>query len=206
MASRHYANSNSYKLGEIHIRIRDACMNDNVTKMTSLIDNLELITFDELIILCAAYSCPKIWNFLMEKIVDINVIDKKTGQTPLHVACQYGHTKIVKIICNTRSEVEIDKFDKLGQTPLLTACFNSENIDIVKFLIDKGANINLKDLNNESPLTIACESNSDPIVSELKKNPNIIIDETNINYIKYNEWLDEVKIEYPDASPINFDN
>lgn len=55
-----------------------------------------------------------------------------------------------------------------GDTPLHILVRNSENADIVKSYIEGGANLNIKNKNDETALDIALKLNHQNIVKELK--------------------------------------
>lgn len=63
-----------------------------------------------------------------------------------------------------RKQTNINCKDEYSQTPLITV----GNADIVRYMIDHGANISHKDKNNENALTIAEYFGHDEIVNILK--------------------------------------
>jgi ankyrin repeat protein len=50
----------------------------------------------------------------------VNLCDMN-GYTPLHAACEYGHTDIVNILLKCNSSVNLCNTD--GSTPLHLACY-----------------------------------------------------------------------------------
>ncbi len=89
-----------------------------------------------------------------------DVVDTKTGRTPLHLYCRYFQTRglsnpvaLGKLLMNKSN---INKMDKRGWTPLHTLLVkqslnqSEEYALMVKALIDAGANIDLKDENGVS--------------------------------------------------------
>jgi len=90
---------------------------------------------------------------LVEDGADVNCRDK-TGQTPLHHACYFGHFDIVKHLVENGANVNIEVPERL-LTPLHAATMNGD-IKIVKYLVDNGANINAKDDEGGTPLIAAC--------------------------------------------------
>lgn len=68
---------------------------------------------------------------------DLNVKEPVYGRTPLHVACDLGHTDIVKALIKARCEV--DATDNDGDTPLLQVIANDGDVEIVRLLIEAGA-------------------------------------------------------------------
>eukprot|EP00919_Chromeraceae_sp_WS-2016_P063662 GHVR01150569.1.p1 GENE.GHVR01150569.1~~GHVR01150569.1.p1 ORF type:complete len:116 (+),score=7.77 GHVR01150569.1:83-430(+) len=77
---------------------------------------------------------------------------KKTGNTPLMIACRYSHFDEVKWLTCKGAGINMKNDDE--NTALMTA---SENLDvgIVKYLIKKGAEVNLRNVKGETALSIA---------------------------------------------------
>lgn len=69
---------------------------------------------------------------------DINSTDS-AGNTPIHFAAEYGHSKLVLILLSAGSEA--DCTNKYGQTPLWLATYNGFP-DVLKILLEKCADIN----------------------------------------------------------------
>ena len=81
----------------------------------------------------------------------------KEGMTPLHYACQQGHFNVVKAHKSLLEEKEIrDAENSDFDTPLHLSC-ESLNVQIVCFLISKGANINAKNKKLLTPLHIVTQ-------------------------------------------------
>ena len=93
---------------------------------------------------------------------DINARDFNL-QTPLHEASVKGHKKVVEILVN--EDAAIDAQDSDLQTPLFHPLFHwlsqtsrtsqADHMDIIKLLVDKGADINAKDRYGNVPLHFA---------------------------------------------------
>ncbi|XP_061663032.1 myotrophin isoform X2 [Syngnathoides biaculeatus] len=58
------------------------------------------------------------------------------GRKPLHYACDFGQTPVVKFLISKGADV--DAPDKHGLTPLFSACVEG-HVDCVKVLLEKGA-------------------------------------------------------------------
>ena len=67
--------------------------------------------------------------------------------TPLHVAAQSGRTSIVKYFIE-KQKIPLESKDGSGQTPL----HHAGNVDVAKYLIEKGADIEAKDDEGHTPL------------------------------------------------------
>ena len=81
----------------------------------------------------------------MEYGADINK-ENDVGFTPLYIACQNGHTNIIKYL--VEHGADINKEDKYGETPIYVANQNGYE-EILKYLIYK-IKEKMEILNNES--------------------------------------------------------
>jgi len=72
-----------------------------------------------------------------------SIIKQNTGiyATALQIATEYGHSNVVRILCNRGANVNLAGL--IGETPLYIASFKGYS-DIAKILLDKGADINIK--------------------------------------------------------------
>ena len=81
----------------------------------------------------------------------------KEEMTPLHYACQQGHFNVVKAHESLLEVKEIrDAQNSDFDTPLHLSC-ESLNVQIVCFLISKGANVNAKNKKLLTPLHIVTQ-------------------------------------------------
>ena len=69
----------------------------------------------------------------------------------LHYACKEGYFPIVEMLLEENRFEDIDCLGQSGQTPLHEAAFEC-HYDIVKILVEKGANVNAKTSNGYIPL------------------------------------------------------
>lgn len=92
------------------------------------------------------------------------------GGTALIPAAHHGHVETVRLLLGTA--IEIDHVNNLGWTALLEAIILGDGsqtyIDIVRLLIDAGADVNLADGDNVSPLAHARSRRYTEIASLLK--------------------------------------
>ena len=102
-------------------------------------------------------------ELLLEKNVNINFNDAN-GCNALHIACTQGFTETVEILLNhwaTKKRrdhegiFDIDVMDNLSLTSLMKASINN-HLEIVKLLLQFGANPRVVTNNGESSLTLAC--------------------------------------------------
>jgi len=81
------------------------------------------------------------------------------GWTPLHKAAQLGHSEIVKYLLNEKLNAMIDIRDLENHTPLLLAAGTNQetpgHVEVVKNLIEKGADVNATDDGQYSSLHLA---------------------------------------------------
>ena len=88
-----------------------------------------------------------------------NFQSPKYGLTVLHLAVSHCNRKSVESLLKSNIDVNIRGTEK-GDTPLNEACFNND-IELVKLLIEYGADINVKEISDSShmprsPLMSAC--------------------------------------------------
>ncbi|MCP4723464.1 MAG: hypothetical protein GY863_00435 [bacterium] len=98
------------------------------------------------------YGTPKTIKFLLSKNADTSMRDKE-GNTLLHIAVQFGYFNKVKEIMGNK--VEIDNKNNAGNTALHLAVTGYRNEQLVKYLIEQGANPKVTDNTGKSPLHIA---------------------------------------------------
>ena len=90
----------------------------------------------------------------------------KDGSTPLHWACFIGSEVSFNFIINYYDDINIQDND--GFTPLHLAVV-SEKTEIVKKLLQKGANKEIRDLKGRTPKLLAEEKGKDIIADMLKE-------------------------------------
>lgn len=80
-------------------------------------------------------------------------------------ACKNNQKSVVLTFLK-RGDVDVNKRDESGNTPLIYACLKSAR-DLVKLLLDNGADANLGNRKNRTPLHFAAESGNYQIISLL---------------------------------------
>jgi len=126
------------------------------------------------------YGYAEIARFLIESGADIFLIDND-GFTALHYAARKGLTEIAKLLVERGAE--IDKYPDsskfyAGYTPLILACDSSRDdktLEVVKYLVEKGANLEKVEFAFKSPLTAAVfakSTNTIRFLLESGANPN----------------------------------
>ncbi len=116
------------------------------------------------------HGYPNLCQFLIEQGADVNKPLADTGETPLHAALctadRKAHDSVLKLLlsygadpnCVTKPAVETESFMRdirtRAETPLhRAAAFGTEKT--IQMLLDAGAQIDVKDMNGDSPLTWA---------------------------------------------------
>jgi ankyrin repeat protein len=94
------------------------------------------------------------------RLQDING-SNASGKTPLHTACEGGHTDIAKLLINAMEvqNLDIDKEDNLGRTPLISACAAPQlEKSLIQLMLQHGARLTHKDSEGKTALDCACEN------------------------------------------------
>ena len=93
-------------------------------------------------------------SFLIECGITVNAnISQKQGPLALHVAARYASIDLLEIVLNNDVAV-INAADEFGFTPLFLAC-QSNKLDVVKYLVSRGACVNIKTQENWNILHMA---------------------------------------------------
>lgn len=96
-------------------------------------------------------------------------IKKELFKKELFKAIDNSNTDFVIHILETTNPDNINVVDKYGQTPLMHAVVETNTI-LVKYLLDKGAKVGIKDLENKTAMHIAIDHPIyDDAVEEIKK-------------------------------------
>ncbi|KAG0016270.1 hypothetical protein BGZ82_001139 [Podila clonocystis] len=99
-------------------------------------------------------NAPAVRTLLETKQVDVLMTDSR-GYTPLHMACLRGNLDMVTML---KAHTPIDLQSNIdGSTPLQLAC-QSGSLSVVEYLLQEGANPELRDWTNESPADMTSDS------------------------------------------------
>lgn len=80
----------------------------------------------------------------------------KTGLSCVHYAIQAGHLEVVKLGLGKLGTKWVSRKDKrFGWSPIMRAAMLSDSLDMIRFLISKGANPNSTDKNKNKSVLLA---------------------------------------------------
>ena len=107
---------------------------------------------------------------LLDRGIDVNCRGPY-NYTPLIVAARYNQMEIVRALCDRGAEVNVaadtaEIFGEWGATPLLWAAKNC-HVEMAEFLISKGAGVEWRGGEGDTPLMIAAWEGCLPIVTIL---------------------------------------
>ena len=90
------------------------------------------------------------------------------GLTALAAAATYDDVESVTALLKKVKKINVQ--DQLGFTPLIWAAYNEhDNVAIIRAIIDKGANINMKSNDGSTALSMALKKGNTPTVALLQK-------------------------------------
>lgn len=110
-------------------------------------------------------------KYLLSRNADPNIADNQK-QTPLHYAAARGLFEMVKILLENNAKPEMR--NSYGRTTLILAARETGNLDVIKYLVERGSDINAEDNNSDSPLILATWRGYETVVNYLiDKNADI---------------------------------
>lgn len=93
----------------------------------------------------------EIVKLLLDAGADPNWNNQNPGLCPIRKACQKGNVEIVRLLIDAGAAVKFDTGFRL-----LVDAAESSNAEIVQLLLDAGCNVNTRNYQSDTPLTIAC--------------------------------------------------
>ncbi|XP_063674914.1 fibronectin type 3 and ankyrin repeat domains 1 protein-like isoform X1 [Bolinopsis microptera] len=96
-------------------------------------------------------------------------VKDKSGASPFHWAIDGGHTNVIEKILDETDNVD-DPDSRSGWSPLMRLVTVNGSVNIAKMLIDKGADVNFKDLSGKPVLMAACLNGNKAMVELLVEN------------------------------------
>jgi hypothetical protein len=103
---------------------------------------------------------------LLRRGARTTLIDE-TGWTALHWAAKYSSCAVAELVAN---KTGINQLSLKGSTPLIICCshrFDDEGVAIARMLVDRGANIEHKNIHGITALSYACKASSAAMVELL---------------------------------------
>ena len=91
-------------------------------------------------------------RLLIEKGADIDV-KNPVKQTPLNLAAEYGLEGMAKLLIERRADIE--NKNAYGRTPLVGAARERGHINVIRMLLDAGADVNSSDRFGDTALSLA---------------------------------------------------
>lgn len=145
----------------------------------------------------------EIIDILMENNIDIDT-PANNGHTPLSLATEEGHLDLVKKLLKAGAELKTYK-DDLNWT-FLHLAIDSENIEMVKFFLNKGIDVNLLDLDGDTPFILAASIGALDIVKYLiengadmnilnKENQNALHEAVYTGFLDVTKYLIEIGVD-----------
>ncbi|XP_071493982.1 transient receptor potential cation channel subfamily A member 1-like [Diadema antillarum] len=104
-------------------------------------------------------------RLLVLRGADVYARDNR-GRTPLHIAASDGNSKTAAIMLEMRENIDTEREDKHGMTPLLTACFYGKT-GVALMLINKGAKLHVWDKNYDTPLHFAVREGNKEVARKI---------------------------------------
>ncbi|MDB5192441.1 MAG: hypothetical protein JWQ96_2004 [Segetibacter sp.] len=159
--------------------VRDAlARNDKPTVISLLEKGVDIYEYDStvgtdnLMSACRFANNPERVAFLLKLGAEPDKNKSPKGRTALHVACAYySCLNTIKLLVEAGADVNAKTVD--GVTPLMLAGLNAK-LEVVAYLLSKGATKDLKDVKGERALNYAQRSKDD----EAKKWMQCTVDKT----------------------------
>ncbi len=140
---------------KVNDKLRKIIYKDQLDKFKKEVQHKQHNKEEEMLMLASEKNAFKIAKYLIEQQkANVNVQDEE-GFTPLHLAAQNDHDKVVKLLLKQKANVDVQ--DKEGFTPLHLAAQNGHD-SMVKLLLEKGANVNAKTEKGVTPLYLAAQA------------------------------------------------
>ncbi|WP_333023368.1 ankyrin repeat domain-containing protein [Wolbachia endosymbiont of Pentidionis agamae] len=136
------------------------------------------------------YGYKKIVKLFINQIT-INSKDR-AGFTPLHFAAFCDDTELMRLLIENGAEVNEKDFQE-HRTPLHLAAISCNSCRNIKILLEKGAEIELQDVNLNTPLFLAVKNNKMKVIEYLiKSGSNIEMRDSEGNTVLF--FIDQVKV------------
>lgn len=95
----------------------------------------------------------------------VNICNKE-GQTPLHIACYYGHSNVVELLLFASAQPDVMTKGKQGKSPLMYAARNG-HAEVAKLLLEAGAKPDIATTQGKTALMYAATHGHPDVVRVL---------------------------------------
>ncbi|KAG1710935.1 hypothetical protein DVH05_013656 [Phytophthora capsici] len=95
--------------------------------------------------------------------VDVNFALPSTGDRALHIAVMFEMLEVVELLAGS-DKIDLNALNESGQTCL----FGCSGVEIVKLLVNKGVDPNIKDIDDETAYSMADALGDDEVAEYLK--------------------------------------
>lgn len=110
---------------------------------------------------------------IAKQLIAAGAYPNKTGWTPLHYAATVGHLDMFRLLLDAHAYIDAESPNKT--TPLMMAA-RSKNILAVKFLLDEGADVSLKNDQGLTAIDFADRSDAKDIADGLRERAKKLAD------------------------------
>lgn len=118
-----------------------------------------------MLVVAAQSGFTGIFEALVKAGANTEVTYGKSETILMHI-CRYGHLDVAKKLFDLRDNISVDAVDQDQETALHKAS-SGGHVQLVKFLVDKEANVNVEDSQTWTPLHKACEQGHLEVVQTL---------------------------------------
>jgi ankyrin repeat protein len=122
------------------------------------------------LLLASEHGTPDLVQLFLDHNADVHVCDAD-GDTPLHCASIAGRLEVARLLL-LKLDIEVNSRNNEGSTllHLASAGYEVGNPDIVRLLLDHGADAQARDLSGQTASEVACGPNRQEIVQLLTQN------------------------------------
>eukprot|EP00051_Salpingoeca_urceolata_P007637 m.99227 g.99227 ORF g.99227 m.99227 type:complete len:1631 (-) comp15325_c0_seq1:1583-6475(-) len=139
-------------VGDLPAEVRAACKADDWEAVEQLLPNLvESPHLQALLWQASLCDAPRVARCCVENGAKLSHRDRN-GQTPLHVACTKGHSRVVTALLEAGAKP--DARDNQLRTPLALTAASQELHQICVLLIESGASVHIPDREGNRPVDI----------------------------------------------------
>ncbi|EDO19204.1 hypothetical protein Kpol_1050p62 [Vanderwaltozyma polyspora DSM 70294] len=155
-------------------QLQSACMDNDLKKVQEFLEqspqDVTKVDLDGRTGLhwAVSFQYEPIVRLLLDNMkgIDIDQLSDNSGWTPFHIACSVGNLNIVKMLYERDVAPDLGLPTAQGVTALHLAVSKKHN-DVVKFLLDNGASVRVKDKKLQLPLHRAVSVGSMALVELL---------------------------------------